>query len=105
MTEPSIEVKKVVVDQVVVNDNNGTFADADDVINILTIVTNSDKINNYISENKKSAADYLVHAGLIKETNKNEYAVVDMKGCVSLQNQLSNYMENLISNVLDKNGK
>ena len=100
MNEPNIEVKKVVVDQVVVNDN-GTFANADDVINILTIMTNSDKVKNYISETKKIAADYLVHAGLIKETGKDEYSVVDMSGCVSLQNQLSNYMENLISSVMN----
>jgi len=92
--DTEITTQKVEYDQVVVK-ANGNIADIDDVINVLTIMENSDKKLNFID--KPEATSYLKAAGLITEESKNMFAVKNLQGCKQLSEQLSGFMENLIS--------
>jgi len=89
----TIETKKVQFDQLVVHDNNN-IADVNDVINVLTVMTSSEKRLNYID--KPEATNYLKAAGLISEREPKMFAVEDMDGCKSLNDQLSNSITKLI---------
>ena len=91
--KPIIESQKVEIEQFVVKADNNV-ADIDDVINVLNVLTNSDRELNYF--NKPEATNYLKAANLIEEPSPNSFKVKDLEGCRKLNDYLSNFMDDII---------
>ena len=96
METPNITTKKVEYDQIVVS-KDGYMPDVDDVINVLTVVTESEKELNYFD--KPQATGYLKAAGLIEEPRPNMFKVKDREECLKLGDYLSNYVTSLIDHL------
>ena len=89
----TIEKKTVQFDQLVVHQGNN-IADVNDVINVLTVITSSEKRLNYFD--KPEATDFLKAAGLISEREPHMFAVENMEGCKALNDELSGSITRLI---------
>jgi len=90
----NIEKRTVQVDKLVVKDKNN-IANVDDVINVLTVLTSSEKRLNFFDQ--PEATNYLKSVGLISEREPNMFAVEDKAGCEALCDELSNCVTDLIA--------
>ena len=90
----TIEKKTVQCEQLVVNDNNNV-APVDDVINVLTVVLNSEKRLNFFD--KPEATKYLKAAGIISEREPNMFSLENRSAAEALSDQLSNTITDLIT--------
>ena len=97
--KPTIETQKVEVEKFVIK-TDANFASIDDVINVLNVLTSSERDLNYFD--KPEVTNYLKASGLIEEPQESMFKVKDMEKCKNLNNYLSGFMENMISSFIEK---
>ena len=94
MDTVNVERRTVAFNDVYVR-RSQTIAKVDDVLNTLTVLLYSEKPSVEIPNS--SVASYLAENNLIQESSPGQYTVADSAGCMMLSDELSDYMEGLLS--------
>ena len=96
MSKIQLEVRTREFKEVFIKQEN-KVVQLDNVLNTLTILLCTEKKDTEIQD--KDTANYLLSQKLIKESRPGRYQMTDREECEKVSDALSNYMEQLLTNM------